>query len=131
LEEAAVIASIKAGNVDAFTEIVENYQIPIVRYLYRLIEDEDIARDLAQDTFVQTFKGIQKTGPDLQVRPWLFKIATNNARQYYRRKRILTFIPFGDNRTPDVPSQYRTKDIEENIEVRAALRNYYQAVRGT
>ncbi|OGN90343.1 MAG: hypothetical protein A2158_05710 [Chloroflexi bacterium RBG_13_46_14] len=122
MEEAAVIASIKAGNVDAFTEIVENYQIPIVRYLCRLVGDEDIARDLAQDTFIQAFKGILKTSPDLKLRPWLFKIATNNARQYYRRKRIINFIPFGDHRTPDFPSQYRTKDIEENIEVRSALR---------
>lgn len=122
MEETAVIASIKAGNVDAFTEIVESYQIPIVRYLYRLVGDEDIARDLAQDTFIQAYKGIKNTSRDLQLRPWLFKIATNNTRQYYRRKRILNFIPFVDHRTPEIPSQYRTKDIEENIDVRAALR---------
>ena len=53
LEEASVIALVQSGNTNAFTEIVEHYQVPIQRYLYRMVGDFDVARDLTQDTFIQ------------------------------------------------------------------------------
>ena len=53
MDEARVIAKVKAGTLDAFGEIVEHYQAPIVRYLSRMTGDTEVARDLAQDTFVQ------------------------------------------------------------------------------
>lgn len=53
MEEASAIARVRAGRADAFAEVVEHYQVPIFRYLYRLTGDYDIAQDLAQDTFVQ------------------------------------------------------------------------------
>jgi RNA polymerase sigma-70 factor (ECF subfamily) len=122
MEESTIVASIKAGNVDAFTWIVESYQIPIVRYLYRVIGDQDIAKDLAQDTFIQAYKGILKTDSNLELKPWLFKIATNNARQYYRRRSILRFVPFGDYKISLIQApRQQIKIIEQNMEVRVAL----------
>jgi len=53
LEEARVIALIRAGEADAFAEIIEHYQASIIRYLYRLTGDYEMAKDLAQDTFIQ------------------------------------------------------------------------------
>jgi RNA polymerase sigma-70 factor, ECF subfamily len=72
LEEARVIALVRAGEVDAFGEIVRDYQ----------------------DTFVQAYKGILKTDAQLSFKAWLYRIATNNALQHHRRKRLLSFVPF-------------------------------------
>ena len=94
MEEARVIALVRAGEIDAFAEIIEHYQAPIVRYLYRLTGDYEMARDLAQDTFIQAYKGILKTDAELSFRAWLYRIATNNALQHHRRKKLLSFIPF-------------------------------------
>ena len=85
---------VRAGEVDAFAEIVEHYQSPIIRYLYRLTGDYEMAKDMAQDTFVQAYKGILKTDAELSFRAWLYRIATNNALQHHRRKKLLSFIPF-------------------------------------
>ncbi len=94
MDEAQVIAQVRTGATDAFAEIVEHYQAPIVRYLSRMTGDRDVAEDLAQDTFVQAFKGIFKTRSDLHFKAWLYRIATNNALQYHRRRRLLSFVPF-------------------------------------
>jgi RNA polymerase sigma-70 factor (ECF subfamily) len=94
LEEAKVIALVRAGEVDAFAEIIEHYQAPIVRYLYRLTGDYEMARDLAQETFIQAYKGILKTDAEISFKAWLYRIATNNALQHRRRKKLLSFIPF-------------------------------------
>lgn len=94
MEEASVIALVRAGNTDAFADIAEHYQSPIQRYLYRLTGDYELARDLAQDTFIQAYEGILKTSAELSLRAWLYRIATNNAFQHHRRKRLIPFVPF-------------------------------------
>jgi RNA polymerase sigma-70 factor (ECF subfamily) len=104
LEEAQIIDMVRAGEVDAFAEIVERYQAPIQRYLYRLTGDYQMTQDLAQDTFLQAYKGILKTKTDLSLKAWLYRIATNNALQHHRRKRRLSFIPLDECKTSDVPT---------------------------
>ena len=104
MEEAQIIDMVRAGEVDAFAEIVEHYQSPIQRYLFRLTGDYQIAQDLAQDTFLQAYKGILKTKADLSLKAWLYRIATNNALQHHRRKRRLSFIPLDGCKKSDIPT---------------------------
>ena len=75
MEEARVIALVRAGEADAFAEIIGYYQAPIIRYLYRLTGDYEMAKDLAQDTFLQAYKGILKTNAELSFKAWLYRIA--------------------------------------------------------
>jgi RNA polymerase sigma-70 factor (ECF subfamily) len=122
LDEARVIAKVKAGTLDAFGEIVEHYQAPIVRYLYRLTGDSEVARDLAQDAFLQAYRGILKTRSDLSLKAWLYKIATNNARQYHRRRRVLSFVPFFDTEKPGVPEPRAAPDhTDERLAIEETL----------
>ena len=65
LNEAQVIAQLRTGRTDAFGEIIEHYQAPIVRYLLRLTGSHEVAEDLAQDTFHERIPG----NPEDQVRP--------------------------------------------------------------
>jgi len=109
LEEARVIALVRAGEVDAFAEIIEHYQAAIIRYLYRLTGDYEMAKDLAQDTFIRAYKGILKTDAELSFKAWLYRIATNNARQHRRRKRLLSFIPF-NLKEQDIPDSVNQAD---------------------
>jgi len=109
LEEARVIALVRAGEADAFAEIIEHYQAPIIRYLYRMTGDYEMAKDLAQDTFIQAYKGILRTDAELSFKAWLYRIATNNALQHRRRKKLLSFIPFA-SREQDISNS----EIEAN-----------------
>jgi RNA polymerase sigma-70 factor (ECF subfamily) len=98
LESLDMVARVRAGDVDAFAAIVLQFQSRIVQYLYRLTGDEELARDLAQDTFVQAYKGITKRPPDFSLKAWLYRIATNNALQYIRRRALVCFVPLsGDS----------------------------------
>lgn len=121
MEEARVIALVRAGEVDAFAEIIENYQAPIVRYLYRLTGDYEMARDLAQDTFIQAYKGILKTEAELSFRAWLYRIATNNALQHRRRKKLLSFIPFTSNEHDISAADKRPGRPDEMLAINEAL----------
>jgi len=121
LEEARVIALIRAGEADAFAEIIEQYQASIIRYLYRLTGDYEMAKDLAQDTFIQAYKGILKTNAELSFRAWLYRIATNNALQHRRRKRLLSFISF-TSKEEDIPNAGNQADCpDETLAIDEAL----------
>lgn len=119
----SLAASAKAGSADAFEKIVEEYRYPIIRYLYRLTSDYETARDLTQDTFVSAYKNIAKTNGDLNLSAWLYKIATNYAMKYHRRKKIVSFIPIEKMNNP-IKSGNGThpEDTIEEITIRETLK---------
>jgi RNA polymerase sigma-70 factor (ECF subfamily) len=122
LEEAAVIARVRSGNTDAFSEIVEVYQSPLQRYLYRLTGDIELARDLTQDTFIQAYKNILKTDSELSFKAWIYHIATNNAYLHHRRKRRISFTPFsGLKKEPESPGDNFNIVTAEAIAIQEAL----------
>ena len=92
MEEAQVIALVRAGEVDAFTDIVEHYQSAIIRYLFRMTVDYETAKDLAQDTFIQAYKGILKTNANLSFKAWLYRIAHNTCYSKLRKDAGKTFV---------------------------------------
>ena len=115
------MALVRAGNTDAFAGIVEHYQAPIQRYLYRLTGDYELARDLAQDTFVQAYKNILKTDSELSLRAWLYRIAENNARQHYRRKKLISFIPFSGMKKVETSTSDYADEAERYMAIKEAL----------
>ena len=100
MDERGILDRAQAGNSAAFTALFDQYQRPIVNYLYRMVNDREVAEDLAQDTFLKAYRAIDRTDPDLNFRAWIYRIATNTAMSYFRRKRLLQWIPFGPG-TPD------------------------------
>jgi|WetSurMetagenome_2_1015567.scaffolds.fasta_scaffold41197_2 RNA polymerase sigma-70 factor, ECF subfamily len=93
-----ILARAQAGDIGAFTDIMHQYQSQIVGYLFRLAGDSEIARDLAQETFIQAYQALARTTPDLPLKVWLYRIATNNALRYHRHKALLSFVTFDESR---------------------------------
>lgn len=66
----------------------------LFRYLQRLTGDDDVAEDIAQESFVRLLK---QPLPEAEIRPWLFTVAMNlvrdRARKNDRRQRLLTTAP--------------------------------------
>jgi RNA polymerase sigma-70 factor (ECF subfamily) len=56
----ALIEATKQGDESAFAEIVQRYRNPIVNYLYRFLNDYEEAVELAQETFVRVYFGIER-----------------------------------------------------------------------
>jgi RNA polymerase sigma-70 factor (ECF subfamily) len=122
LEDLQLIALIRDGNTEAFGQVIERYQLPIGKYLYRLTGEYETARDLTQDTFLQAYQSLRKNKEEIQLKAWLYGIATNKALQYRRRKKIITFVPFEDGQNADPPDgKNQPDDLAEKIMVEAAM----------
>ena len=97
MDNSDAVSRMRAGDMQAFKQMVQQFQSPIVRYLYGLTGDQELARDLAQDTFVQAYQSLARMKPDLSFKAWLYRIATNNALQHHRRKALVSFVQLDES----------------------------------
>ena len=93
--DARVIAAVREGNAEAFDLVVREYQPRLYRFLFGMVGEAEVARDLTQDTFLAAYRALPETRDDLNLTGWLFQIARNNARSHWRRKKLITWLPFG------------------------------------
>jgi RNA polymerase sigma-70 factor (ECF subfamily) len=71
------MALVAEGNLSAFREIVERYQLPLLNYICRYTGDRATSEDIAQEVFLRVFKMAKEYRPLSSFKTWLFKIATN------------------------------------------------------
>lgn len=76
----------KAGEIEVFDEVVGRFEPKLVRFIYGLTHDREMAEDLCQETLISAYKALFSTPPDLKLSPWLYKIALNKVRSEKRRK---------------------------------------------
>jgi RNA polymerase sigma-70 factor (ECF subfamily) len=86
------VERLRERDAEAFRSLIERLQQPLTGYLHRLVGDREVALDLAQDTFVQVYKEINKTSGDLSLDAWIYRIATNYGLRYLNRKRLKQFV---------------------------------------
>ncbi len=86
------VERLRERDAQAFRSLIDRLQQPITGYLHRLVGDREVALDLAQDTFVQVYKEIDKTSGELALDAWIYRIATNYGLRYLKRKRLRQFV---------------------------------------
>jgi len=126
--DAEWINAIRAGDTDAFERLMEDFQRPILAFVYRMIGDADEAQDLTQEVFVRAYRAIQK--PRFQLKraslsTWLFQVARNAAIDHLRkrtRKPFLSIERFPGQRdtqashAPQPDDQMATSELQSQIE---------------
>lgn len=80
----ADMARLAAGHDAALNDLMERHATPVFRLLCRMLNNEDDANDLAQETFVRVFQARASFAADKKFSTWLFTIAANLARNQIR-----------------------------------------------
>lgn len=78
----------------AFVSLIEAYEARVLRYVCRLVPDAEDARDLTQEVFLRAYRHKDTLRSHGSIASWLFAIASNIVRDYHRRRRVLSFVPF-------------------------------------
>ncbi len=97
-DEGALVRAAMDGDTAAFTALVERYQQRIGGYLYRLVGNRETAEDLTQEAFMCAYRALATARTVGVFRAWLFRIATNLARDHLRRQRRIRWLPFDHDR---------------------------------
>ncbi len=84
-------ARLRSGDPATLAELAEAWGPRLYRYLARLTPDPETARDLAQETLVRALKAMLGGARPDDVLAWLYRIATNLARDEHKsayRRRV-------------------------------------------
>ncbi len=87
LDETSLVDLARSGDSQALTRLVERHQGMVFRYLTGMLKDEELAADVAQDTFVKAIRNLNGFRGEAALRTWLLAIARNEARGALRKMR--------------------------------------------
>src|SRR4051794_39495358 len=72
--DARLVERAREGDDRAFATLVTRYERALIRVLARLVRDEELARDLAQETFWRVYNRLDRFDTSRRFGPWLFRI---------------------------------------------------------
>ncbi len=93
-EKARLIELAQGGDRNAFTNLFQRYHPYICTYLGRLVQNDELGRDLAQETFFSAWQQLPNLRDALSFEAWLYRIATNLAYSSLRREKIVRWLPW-------------------------------------
>jgi RNA polymerase sigma-70 factor (ECF subfamily) len=78
---------VRDGDAASFEVLLRRYRLPLVSYFRRMVRDQGLAEDLAQEVFLRVYKSRERYQPDARFTTWLYRIATNLALNAIRDRR--------------------------------------------
>jgi RNA polymerase sigma factor (sigma-70 family) len=109
------------GSAAAFAGVYERHHRALYRYCCALLGDEEEARDALQSTMTKAFAALRFEERDFELRPWLFRIAHNEAVSRLRQRRDAVGIDVAHTLATDSLAQ-TVEDRERIAQLRADLR---------
>jgi RNA polymerase sigma-70 factor (ECF subfamily) len=114
-----LIARLKKKDQSALSEVMAMYKNQIFNYLNLMTGDREMSEELTQDTFVKVYfkAGTLRTE---NLKPWIYKIATNLARSEFRKikvKHLLSLSDVGDSHVSYEPVPGNELELEQMLSV--------------
>jgi len=119
--EKEVIESCKAGDPEAFAEIVLQSQKKVFNIAYRMLGNAEEAKDLAQEVFLSVFESIKDLKEEVKFNAWLTQITLNHCRnrwKYLKRRQYFNTDSLDDPiETEDGSVPRAVRDPSDNPEI--------------
>jgi RNA polymerase sigma-70 factor (ECF subfamily) len=107
-----------AGDEGAFQELVGQYKDSVYAFLRRFLNDRDLVDDVFQETFMQLYVSRDTFDQSKPLRPWLFTIAANKAKDALRRRQRVDATNLGsmfDSEEHSIDDVLNTLDYDEHM----------------
>jgi RNA polymerase sigma-70 factor (ECF subfamily) len=122
---------VAAGDDSGFTYLIEKYHRQIVHFMFRMVHNQAVAEELAQEVFLRVYRSRASYRAEAKFTTWLYRIATNlgvnHARDNkYERAAQNVYLDQPDpetGTTPDVP------DAHASVEQDLVRQERFRAIR--
>lgn len=84
MNEQDLIRKVQSGDDDAMNSLISGYYQSIFAFYYKNTGNYDQSKDLTQEVFIKMVTNISKYRPKTPFKNWLFTIASNHLKNYYR-----------------------------------------------
>ncbi len=96
----------------AYADLMKRYKKPVYHMILKMVRNVDDAEDLTIEAFAKAFRSLGRFKKDYTFSTWLFRIATNNAIDFIRKKKLETMSL--DTSFTDDSGENVTIDVEDN-----------------
>jgi RNA polymerase sigma-70 factor (ECF subfamily) len=83
----AIISDIRRGDTEAFRRLVDRHKAKLYGVLCKMLGDSQLAEELAQETFIKAYRGLENYRGEASFSTWLVQIGIHTARDHLRRVR--------------------------------------------
>jgi RNA polymerase sigma-70 factor (ECF subfamily) len=85
--DAQLMLRVREGDSTSFGLLLEKHRAPVIHFLYRMVLNQAIAEELAQEVFLRVYRSRASYEPTAKFTTWLFRIATHLALNWIRDKK--------------------------------------------
>jgi RNA polymerase sigma-70 factor (ECF subfamily) len=78
---------VRRGDAESFDELLRRHRLPLVNYFARMLQNRELAEDLAQEAFLRVYQARHRYQPEAKFTTWLYRIATNLALNAIRDRK--------------------------------------------
>ena len=101
--DAELMLRVKEGDGASFTILLEKHRLPVIHFLYRMVQNQAVAEELAQEVFLRVYRSRGSYEPTAKFTTWLFRIATHlalNSLRDGRHRRLEEHLDDDSSETP-------------------------------
>src|SRR5579859_5203576 len=82
--DAQLMLRVREGDDTSFALLLERHRRPVVHFLYRMVQNQAVSEELAQEVFLRVYRSRETYEPAAKFTTWLFRIATHLALNWIR-----------------------------------------------
>jgi RNA polymerase sigma-70 factor (ECF subfamily) len=129
--DAELMLRVRDGDETSFALLLNRHRGPVVHFLYRMVQHQGVAEELAQEVFLRVYKSRGTYEPTAKFTTWLFRIATHLALNWLRDGKAEKGQESIDDTAGEGPArqlQDRSGTIEQTLVYEARLREIRAAI---
>lgn len=131
--DAELMLRVKEGDGSSFTILLEKYRTAVIHFLFRMVQNQAVAEELAQEVFLRVYRSRASYEPTAKFTTWLFRIATHLALNCLRDGKSERSQECLDDNSVDGPARQlsdRTPSVEQRLVYEAKLDEVRRAISG-
>lgn len=129
--DAELMLRVKEGDGASFAVLLEKHRNSVVHFLYRMIQNQAVAEELAQEVFLRVYRSRATYEPTAKFTTWLFRIATHLALNSLRDGKHERLQERLDDDSSDLPVRQVSDtrpSVEQSMVYQAKLEEVRRAI---
>jgi RNA polymerase sigma-70 factor (ECF subfamily) len=129
--DAELMLRVKEGDGASFAVLLDKHRGPVVHFLFRMVQNQAIAEELAQEVFLRVYRSRATYEATAKFTTWLFRIATHLALNWIRDGKGERAQEFLDDAVGDGPAKQlsdRAPSVEQRLVYEVKLEEVRRAI---
>ena len=107
--DAELMLRVRDGDATSFALLLERHRVPVVHFLYRMVQNQAVSEELAQEVFLRVFRSLRsfRTGEG-SFTVWLGRLTRNLLIDHYRRSKAERVTDSIEEQLPMLKEQTRS-----------------------